>query len=187
VVYNWDDIASQLPADGPRISRKRQGRRRRPPVLVPKDGKWGPLTRENMDRRTLASKKFDALVAQIRRDCGDTFGVNGTGTDTGLFSDTNLTAIQIALVESYAGCTVLLDAMTTQVLLGQEVNIADYCQLASTLVRIGARIGIRRKPRDVTITSLADYLEHPEEGERPDGSTRRPQATEAPEDDGEGA
>jgi hypothetical protein len=43
------------------------------------------------------------------------------------------------------------------VLTGQKVDVADYCQLTSTLTRVASRLGLRRKPRDVT-PHLSDYL-----------------------------
>jgi hypothetical protein len=40
---------------------------------------------------------------------------------------------------------------------GSEVDLASFATLASTMLRIGARLGLRRRPRDVTPT-LGDIL-----------------------------
>jgi hypothetical protein len=88
----------------------------------------------------MAARKFDSQAAQIIADLGH-----------------DLSAIELALVESFCGATVMLDDMNVQVLTGKPVDVADYCQLTSTLTRVASRLGIRRKPRDVT-PDLGSYL-----------------------------
>jgi hypothetical protein len=149
--------SAEVPADGaiaPRKRRQRQYRRRRPYVLVPQEGKWGPLTRENLDRRTLASKKFDALVAQIRGDCGDS-SISGDGNSDA----STLTAVQVSLIESFAAVSVQLDALTVHLLLGEDVDPFALCALSSTLTRIGSRLGLQRKAKTVETPALRDYLD----------------------------
>jgi hypothetical protein len=41
---------------------------------------------------------------------------------------------------------------------GEQINIAEHAQLASTLVRIAQRIGINRRAKDIT-PALPDYLD----------------------------
>lgn len=147
----------EVPADGaivPRKRRQRQYRRRRPPALVPPEGKWGPLTRGNLDRRTLASKKFDALVAQIRGDCGDS-SISGDGNSDA----STLTAVRVSLIKSFAAVSVQLDALTVHLLLGEDVDPFALCALSSTLTRIGSRLGLTRKARTVETPALRDYLD----------------------------
>jgi hypothetical protein len=134
--------------------------------------KLAPITRGNLDGRTLAARQWETIVTQIRADCS----ANGT----------ELTLVQLAMVEAFAGLSVQLDALNTEVLLGKPVDQGAYCQLITTMVRVGARLGVKRKPKDVTGQTLAAYLDDTqdrpepiEEGERPDGSTRR-----SPDDDG---
>jgi hypothetical protein len=55
-----------------------------------------------------------------------------------------------------AGC-VLAEAMEAKMGNGEEIDVAAHCGLSSTLVRLSARIGIDRIPKDVTPT-LAEYL-----------------------------
>jgi len=111
------DVASQLlpgtDAVPPRVpvrKKRRRYQRTRAPVLVPKQR---PITRANLDKRTLASRQFDAIVTAIRGDCG---------TD-------NLSVVQLALVEAFAGISVQLDALNTDVLLGKPVDQGAYCKL----------------------------------------------------------
>jgi hypothetical protein len=153
------DVATQTPPVAATLPRKYRQHKRRPPALVPQEGKWGPLVRANMDRRTLASKRFDALVTQIRLDCGDSLS-GDRGDDT----SSDLSAVQLAMIESFAGCSVLLDALTTKALLGEEVDPFAFCTLSSTLTRIGSRLGLTRKARLVETPSLSGYLREREHG-----------------------
>jgi hypothetical protein len=174
------ELATPLPQDGlpagARVPRKKRQHRRRPLVLVPKQA---PLVRANIDGRTLAARQFSAIVDQIRADTS----ANGT----------ELTVVQLAMVEAFAGLSVQLDALNTDVLLGKPVDQGAYCQLITTMVRVGSRLGVKRKPKEVGGTLLADYLDNQdrpeaiEEGERPDGTTRRPHAGSEPDDDDRGA
>jgi hypothetical protein len=149
------------PPVSPTLPRKRRNHKRRSPALVPQEGlKWGPLTRANLDRRTLGAKKFDGLVAQIRRDLGDT--VDGTNGDIG---DSTLSAVQLAMIESFAAISVLLDAQTVKLLLNEPIAVDEVCALSSTLVRVGARLGLHRKARTVEMPSLGSYLNGRQDGE----------------------
>jgi hypothetical protein len=120
----------------------------------PREGKVRLVNRASLDQRCLATRKFDVQVAQIKSDLGG-----------------DLSAIELALVESFCGATVMLDDMNVQVLTGKKVDVADYCQLTSTLTRVASRLGLRRKPRDVT-PSLGSYLadKQDEPGEPGDGA-----------------
>jgi hypothetical protein len=69
------------------------------------------VTRAQLDQRTLAARQFDAMVAQIRRDCGDT-----NCDASGISGASDLSAVQVAMIEAFAGVSVLLDAMTVKVL-----------------------------------------------------------------------
>jgi hypothetical protein len=119
-----------------------------------RQGKLRLVSRQSLDGRTVAAQRFDALVAQIRRDCGDSN--SGASAYSG---DSDLAAVQVAMIESFAGCSVLLDDMNVKVLLGQAINVADYCTLASTMTRIGSRLGLTRKARTVETPDLGSYLQ----------------------------
>jgi hypothetical protein len=117
----------------------------------PKEGKLRLVTRASLDQRTLASRQFDALVEQVTADLGN-----------------DLSTIETRMVESFAGISVMVDNINTQMLLGKEIDVALLCQLASTLMRVGGRLGLRRRARDVTTTDLRQYLDAKSE-ESPDG------------------
>lgn len=62
------------------------------------------------------------------------------------------------MIGAFAGGATVLRYLNRQVALGEisEVNLSDFATVASTMLRIGARLGLQRRPKDVT--SLADYL-----------------------------
>jgi hypothetical protein len=97
------------------------------------------LTREHLDRRSLAAKTFDRLVASIIADLG---------------GEQNLSTVQRSLVEAFASAVVTLEDMNTRLLLGQPFDRADHAAAISNMVRVAARIGTRRVPRDVTFSDL---------------------------------
>jgi hypothetical protein len=108
-----------------------------------RQGKLVLVTRQSLDQRTLASKQFDRLVSQLTADLGG-----------------DLSTIETRLVESFAGISLVIDNVNTQMLLGKDIDVPTLCQLSSTLLRLGNRLGLRRKPRDVTQgASLGEYLE----------------------------
>jgi hypothetical protein len=98
------------------------------------------LSRTRIDRRSNAAKVFDRLVADVQSDLG--------GRE-------QLSAIEVALVEAFAGAAVTLDNLNTRLLLGQEIDLSQHAQAVSAMVRVATRLGVRRRSRDVTPT-LAD-------------------------------
>jgi hypothetical protein len=85
---------------------------------------------------------FDRLVADIEADLG--------GHD-------QLSAIEIALIEGFAGAAVTLNNLNTKLALGQEIDFSQHAQAVSAMVRVASRLGLRRRAKDVTPT-LAEYL-----------------------------
>jgi hypothetical protein len=131
-----DEAAESEPAKG---VRKRRHRASKPQLI----------SRHTLDRRTNAARTFDRLVADIESDLG--------GSD-------HLSAIQRQLIEAFAGSAVLLDSLNTAVLCGRKVAVGEHSVVASTMVRIAARLGLRRRPRDVTPT-VDEYLASKQKGE----------------------
>ncbi len=127
-------IAAKLPADGRSITVSSNGRRR---------SKLRLLTRDKLDRRTLASRKFSSIASGIAADLG--------GED-------RLSTVQHHLIEAFAGAALHVADLNARLLLGQQVDIAEHSQAISSMVRIAMRIGVERLPRDVTPT-LDQYLE----------------------------
>jgi hypothetical protein len=86
----------------------------------------------------------------------------------------HLSRIESELIRGFAGCATLLQYMNVQVALGEisEIDLGGYATLASTMLRIGSRLGLRRVPRDVT-PNLDQYLAlKAREQEEPDGADR---------------
>lgn len=104
------------------------------------------LLRSELDGRTVSAKYFDRLVTAIENDLA--------GPD-------ELSSIEKVLVEAYAGAAVTLQHMNSLIALGEPINIADHSSCVGALVRVATRLGISRRPRDVT--TLADYLKQPVE------------------------
>ena len=105
------------------------------------------LNRELLDGRTIVAKVYDQLVTQIHTDLG--------GRD-------RLSAIQLRLVEAFAGASIALDNINTRILTGAEVDnatVAMHAQSISAMVRVASRLGVERRPRDIT-PSVRDYLDH---------------------------
>ena len=96
-----------------------------------------------LDQRTNVAKAFNRLVADIYSDLG--------GRD-------HLSAIELALVEAFAGASIALDQLNAKLLLGEDIDLGQYMQASSTMVRIGSRLGLQRRTRDVT-PDLREYLD----------------------------
>jgi hypothetical protein len=123
------ESSMQIPADGPAVPTG-NGR-----------GKVRLLTRQNLDGRTKARKQFDAIADGVADD------LKGSG---------KLSTIQLHLIEAFAGCAIIINAINAQLLSGEDIDIADHSQAASTLVRLASRLGLKHAPRDAS--TLDQYL-----------------------------
>jgi hypothetical protein len=63
---------------------------------------------------------------------------------------------RLQLCRRFAACSVLAEAMEARLVNGEELDIGEYSQLTSTMVRVAQRIGINRTPKDITPNPL-DY------------------------------
>jgi len=97
-------------------------------------GKLKLLSREQLDGRTKVRQQFDAIAAGIAQDLG--------GED-------QLSTIQRHLVEAFAGTATVLNHLNAQCLLGEPLDISDYAQTVSTLVRLASRLGVERLPHEI--------------------------------------
>jgi hypothetical protein len=122
------------------------------------------LTRDQLDGRTNAAKVFDRLVGDIEADLG--------GRD-------QLSTIERALVEAFAGAAVTLHNLNTRLALGEQINLSEHATAVSAMVRVASRLGLQRRPRDVSPT-LGEYLARYE-------AARPEDAAEGEEGGGEGA
>jgi hypothetical protein len=105
------------------------------------------------DGRRAQARRFRDLVRSMIADAG---GIE------------NCSEVKLGLARRLAAATVLSEEIEGKVVNGEAISIADFCQLASTTVRLATRLGVERVPRDVSM-SLADILrEH--EAEREEAS-----------------
>jgi hypothetical protein len=134
-----------------------------------------PDTDANGNRRK-GAKRFK------RRDVGDLVELSKTSgaarfyaklvrdIEADLAGRSNLSRIESELIRAFAGCSTRVQYLTHQLMLGDaaECPISDYANLASTMLRIGSRLGFQRRARDVT-PSLGAYIEKNYGNEDDDG------------------
>jgi hypothetical protein len=142
--YNWHmDVATTKASDSPpEGKRKFGGSHPMPANRKQRRQKLVLVQRNDLDRRSLAYRDFEAQIASIKADLG-----NGV-----------LSTIETQLIENFACLSVMMNAATVDLLLGKKVDIATVCMLASTAMRIGGRLGLRRRAKDVSAQSLGSYL-----------------------------
>jgi hypothetical protein len=142
-VKNVSEVSLASPSQAPASKPVRRRHRAVKPQL---------LSRTRIDRRSNAAKVFDGLVSAVHADLG--------GRD-------QLSAIELALVEAFAGAAVTLDNLNTRLLLGQEIDLSQHAQAVSAMVRVASRLGLQRRAKDVG-SSLGEILRRGiEEQQRP--------------------
>lgn len=102
------------------------------------------LDREALDGRLAISKIYDRLVGQIHQDLGGA---------------SELSAIELVLVEAFTGASVVLNNLNTRILTGAEIDnamVAMHASASSTLVRCASRLGTARRAKSVP--DLDTYL-----------------------------
>jgi hypothetical protein len=106
-----------------------------------KPRKWPKRPRDlvPIDKASGAARFFDRMVKEIEGDLG---------------GRKQLSRIEGELLRAFAGAATTLQYLNHQVLLGEgsEIDLAGYATIASTMLRIGSRLGLARRPRDVTLT-----------------------------------
>ena len=110
-------------------------------VVDLKPRKWPKRPRDlvPIDKSSGAARFFDQMVREIEGDLG---------------GRRQLSRIEGELVRAFAGAATTLQYLNHQTLLGEgsEIDLAGYATIASTMLRIGSRLGLARRPRDVTLT-----------------------------------
>jgi len=89
-------------------------------------------------------------VARRYRDICSAIVVDQGGAD-------RLAEARLQLIRRFAASAVLAEQMEARMARGEMINIVEHALLTSSLVRVGARIGINRVAREITPT-LASYL-----------------------------
>ena len=112
--------------------------------LKPLKRKRAPRDLLPLDKATGAARFFNRTVREIESDLG---------------GRRELTRIEGELIRAFAGAATVLQFLNVQVALGEtsEIDLAAYATMASTMLRIGARLGFRRRARNIT-PPLSDYL-----------------------------
>jgi hypothetical protein len=64
----------------------------------------------------------------------------------------NMTRIEAELIKGFCGCATRLEYLTFQIMLGDasECDVAGYAQLASTMLRLGSKLGLSRRTKLVS-------------------------------------
>jgi hypothetical protein len=101
--------------------------------------KRAPRDLVSLDKATGAARFFDRMVREIENDLG---------------GRRQLSRIEGELIRAFAGAATTLQYLNVQVALGEssDIDLAGYATIASTMLRIGSRLGLARRPRDVTLT-----------------------------------
>jgi hypothetical protein len=104
-----------------------------------KRSKRAPRDLVSLDKATGAARFFDRMVREIENDLG---------------GRRQLSRIEGELIRAFAGAATTLQYLNVQVALGEssDIDLAGYATIASTMLRIGSRLGLARRPRDVTLT-----------------------------------
>jgi hypothetical protein len=98
----------------------------------------------SLDQATSAARFFTKMVREIENDLG---------------GRRQLSRIEGELIRAFCGAATQVQYLNRQVMLGEgsEIDLSGYATLASTMLRIGARLGFQRRARDVTPT-VDQYL-----------------------------
>jgi hypothetical protein len=114
-------------------------------------------------RRKRASR---ALPLEQATDTARFFGRMARAIENDLGGRRGLTRIETELVHAFCGAATAVNYLNRQIILdeGSEVDLASFATLASTMLRIGARLGLQRRQKDVT--TLSDLIRADQEIER---------------------
>jgi hypothetical protein len=116
--------------------------------------KWPKRPRDlvAIDKASAAARFFSRMIDEIERDLG---------------GRRHLTRIESELIRAFAGAATTLQYLNHQVLLGEtsEIDLSGYSTVASTMLRIGARLGLTRRQHDITPDPLTYARECDERGE----------------------
>jgi hypothetical protein len=108
----------------------------------------------NIDARSSTARRYKDICGAVLRDLG---GIDACSQTT------------VEIVRRFSAIAVLAEGLEAKIVRGESVNSAEFCLLASTLVRLATKVGLRRIPRSVQTPSLSEYLDMgAERDENPD-------------------
>lgn len=108
----------------------------------------------DVDGRSLLYKRFKEIARLVAADQG--------GLDA-------LSEARVQLVRRFAATCVMAEQIEADMCNGLEIDINQHTAISSTLVRLGSRIGIDRRAKNIT-PNLTDYLELQSKPERVDST-----------------
>jgi hypothetical protein len=123
-------------------------------------GKTSPVNVVDLKKRKTKPRATRDLVAIDQHSgAGWFFAKLVHDIESDLAGRRNLSRIESELIRAFAGAATTLQYLNHQVLLGEssEIDLTGYATIASTMVRIGSRLGLGRRARDVT-PSLSEHL-----------------------------
>jgi hypothetical protein len=94
-----------------------------------------------VDGRTMIARRFYDVVQSLIAD--------QAGLD-------RCSEAKLQLIRRFAASAVMAEALEAKLARGEQIDITQHAVLSSTLVRLAQRIGIERRPRNVTPDPL-DY------------------------------
>ena len=108
-------------------------------------GKTRLLSLEDLDRRTASYRKCAELIDRVEADLG--------GAD-------RLSTAEQQIIRHAALTGAMLEDLGTRWLNGEPIDPALFATLSNSERRLYEAVGFRRRQRDVTPPSVADYLKH---------------------------
>ena len=130
------------PAPSPNTTRRQPAASVRKPTVRSRVTNGADIL-AGIDQRSAVARRYRDLVAAAAADMG--------GVD-------RCSEARLQLIRRFAALSVQAEAMEAQLANGADIDITEYSQLTSTLVRVVTRLGINRIARNVT-PALRDYLE----------------------------
>ena len=118
------------------------------PSTRPADRKSHGRSRVSNGTDVLPQVDGRSVIARRYRDISSRIVSDNAGADQ--CSETRL-----QLIRRFAAAAVLAEQMEARLANGEEISIAEHCQLASTMVRIAHRLGINRIPKDLSLSDPA--------------------------------
>ena len=146
--YHWQRFGNEMtimeaslssPVDHPKVGRLREARQSR--ITNGRD------LLPDIDGRSAIARRYRDITNAI---LGDQGGIDRCSES------------RLQLIRRFAAAAVLAEQMESRLANGETIDINEHATLSSTLVRLSAKIGINRLPRDVT-PSLVEYLAAKEE------------------------
>ena len=104
-------------------------------------------------KRSSSLRPRDLVPLDLTSGAGRFFAkmVREIEVDLGAGSRRNLSRIESELIRAFAGAATQLQYLNHQILLGEgsEIDLVGFSQLASTMLRIGSRLGTTRRTKSV--------------------------------------